>query len=100
MVENIKNKMIEIVNKDLQIKKIKMDKQEAIDFYEKERTLRGIAQIDNEKRESISLYYCEDYYNYFFGVMPISTGYISIFDVVQYRDGFLVRYPSTRNTNK
>ena len=29
--------------------------------------------------------------------MPISTGYTNIFDVIKYKDGFLVRYPATSN---
>ena len=100
MILNIKNKMTEIINKDLPVKKIKMPKEEAVEFYNNERTLRGIAQIDNKQKEGVSLYYCEEYYNYFFGVMPISTGYTKIFDIIKYQDGFLVRYPSSKTPNK
>lgn len=100
MIENVKNKMIEIIGKNIPITKVNMTKEEAIQFYNKERTLRGIAQIDNKQKEGISLYYCEDYYNYFFGVMPVSTGYTKVFDLVKYKDGFLVRYPSANMPNK
>lgn len=100
MLENIRNKMTEIISRDLEIRKVKMSRQEAAEFYNNQKTLRGIAQVDNKQKEEISLYYCEKYYNYFFGVMPISTGYTKIFDLVKYGDGFLVRYPSTRTPNK
>ena len=100
MLENIKNKMTEIISKDIEIVKKRMSREEAIEFYNNEKTLRGIAQVDNKQKEEVSLYYCEDYYNYFFGVMPISTGYTKIFDIVKYADGFLVRYPSTKEPNK
>ena len=100
MLENIKNKMTEIIGRDIPINKIKMNRQEAIEFYNNEKTLRGIAQIDNKQKDEVSLYYCEDYYNYFFGVMPISTGYTKIFDIIKYADGFLVRYPSSKTPNK
>ena len=95
MLENIKNKMTEIISKDIEIVKKRMSREEPIEFYNNEKTLRGIAQVDNKQKEEVSLYYCEEYYNYFFGVMPISTGYTKIFDIVKYADGFLVRYPST-----
>ena len=84
----------------MEIRKVKMDKEKAEEFYSNERTLRGIAQIDNKQKESVSLYYCEDYFDYFFGVMPVSTGYTDVFDIVKYKDGFLVRYPSTEKPNE
>ena len=96
MIEKVKNRMLEIVEKDLEIRKVVMTIKEAEEFYEKEKTKRGIIlQLDKkDTKNDISLYYCEDYYNYFFGVMPISTGTIKIFDLVKYKDGFLLKYPS------
>ena len=100
MLENVKNRMTEIISKDIPIKKIKMSKDEAEKFYNDNKTLRGIVQLDNKQKKDVSLYYCEDYYNYFFGVMPISTGYTAIFDLIKYGDGFLVRFPSRKAPNK
>ncbi len=93
MILNVKNKMLEIISKDMPITKIVMTQEEADEFYKKEFSLRGRLQTDIDK-EKVSLYYCEDYYNYFYGTMPISTGFATIFDLVKYRDGFLVKYPS------
>ena len=100
VIENIKKEMIEIVKSDLPIKKIEMTKEEAEKFYQKEKTLRGRLQLDNKYKEEVSLYFCEDYYNYFYGVMPISTGYIKLFDIVKYHDGFLLRYPDKKTPFK
>lgn len=97
MLEEVKKEMHEIVNKDLEIRKIKMTLQETEEFYKKENTLRGKIQMDIAEEYGASLYYCEDYFNYFFGVMPISTGIIKIFDIEKYRDGFIVRYPNRNN---
>ena len=73
MITNIRNEMQEIVDSNLPIKKIEMTKEEAEKFYQKEKTLRGRLQLDNKYKENVSLYFCENYYNYFYGVMPIST---------------------------
>ena len=97
MIENVNNKMKELVAKSLPIKKVEMTKEEAIKFYEKENSLRGILQLDNEQKKGVSLYFCEDYYNYFYGVMPIDTSYINVFDIIPYNDGFLLRYPDKEN---
>ena len=99
LIKRISEKMHEIVNKNIEIKKVEMTKEEAIKFYEKEKTLRGILQLDNKEKEEVSLYFCEEYYNYFYGVMPISTGFIDKFEVVKYHDGFLLRYPSKYTPN-
>ena len=100
VLEKIKAKMIEIVNSDFPITKVKMTPEEAKEFYEKEKNLRGILQISHETKEVVSLYYCKDYYNYFYGVMPISTGFMKVFDIVKYQKGFLLRYPSKENPQK
>ena len=100
LVENIKKEMKDIVNNNLPIKKIEMTKEEAEKFYQKEKTLRGKLQLDNKYKDEVSLYFCEDYYNYFYGVMPISTGYIKMFDVIKYHEGFLLRYPDKKTPNK
>ena len=100
MIENIHKRMSEIIEKDLEIRKVKMTIEEAKEFYKKEKTLKGKVQIDQETPYGASLYYCEDYFNYFFGVMPISTGYTKVYDIVKYRDGFIVRYPNWKTPTK
>lgn len=98
VIQNVKSKMIEIVQKDIPIKKVVMTQEEADKFYEREMTIKGKLQTDVDK-EKVSLYYCENYYNYFYGTMPVSTGFATIFDLVSYRDGFLVKYPSKKEPN-
>lgn len=97
MIENVRVKMQEIIDKDLEIRKIEMTREEAEKFYDKEKTIRGMLQLDNQYKEEVSLYFCEDYYNYFYGVMPISTGYVKYFDIMRYHEGLLLRYPSKKN---
>lgn len=94
MIGKVKEKMKEIIEKDIEIRKVEMTREEAEKFYEKEKTLRGKFQLENKYKEEVSLYFCEDYYNYFYGVMPISTGYIKYYDIIKYHNGFLLRYPS------
>lgn len=99
VIKNIKSKMQEIIDRNLDIRKVMMTQAEADEFYEREKSLRGRLQADIDK-EKVSLYYCEDYYNYFYGAMPVSTGFAKYFDIEKYRDGFLVKYPSIIEPNK
>lgn len=99
MVENVKRRMQEIIDKDIPITKVMMTQEEAEEFYKKEETINGRLQTNIDK-EKVSLYYCEEYYNYFYGAMPISTGFAKLFDLVKYRNGFLVKYPSISEPDK
>ena len=93
VIANVKRRMQEIIDADLPITKVMMTQEEAEEFYKKEATVKGRLQTDIDK-DKVSLYYCEDYYNYFYGAMPISTSFAKVYDFVKYRDGFLVKYPS------
>lgn len=99
IITKVKSKMIEIINKDIPILKEIMTQEEAEEFYKKEATIKGKLQTAIDK-DKVSLYYCEDYYNYFYGTMPISTGFAKVFDLEKYRNGFLVKYPSVTEPNK
>lgn len=99
MIEKVNKRMQEIIKQNIPIKKVIMTKEEAEKFYEKEPTLKGRLQTDVNK-ERISLYYCEDYYNYFYGIMPVSTGAINLVDIEKFRNGYLVKYPSVDKPNE
>ncbi|MFR0823087.1 MAG: nucleoside kinase [Clostridia bacterium] len=99
MIQRVREKMQEIIDKDLPIKKVEMSKEKALEFMEKENTIIGKMQIENMEKEDVSFYFCEEYFNYFYGVMPISTGYVKCFDIMKYHDGFLIRYPSKKQPN-
>ena len=98
VIINIKAEMDKIVRSNLPITKKIMTPEEAEKFYKSQSTIKGRLQI-NVNKEKISLYYCEEYFNYFYGTMPISTGFAEIYDIAKYQKGFLVRYPSVSEPN-
>lgn len=100
LLEEVHNKMQEIVDKNIPIIKKQFTKQEAEEIYKNVDTVKGRLQLENESKKKFSLYYCEDYFNYFYGVMPISTGYMRIFEIQKYSNGFLIRYPSKKDITK
>ena len=91
--------MRSIIAKNLPIIQKKLTRKEAEELYEKEDSSRGRLQLDLENNEVINMYYCENYYNYIYEDIAVSTGIVKIFDLVQYDDGFLLRYPSSSNPN-
>ena len=100
MIDKVNKRVKEIIKSNLPIERKIMSKSDAKNFYEKENTLKGRLQLDIKEKKEVTLYYCENYYNYFYGVMPISTGCIKKYELLKYHDGFLIRYPSRKNPYK
>ena len=95
-ITNMKKKMQEIIDKNLPIKEVAMTRKEAQKFYDETNTSKGRLQFDFKENNPIYMYYCEDYYNYCFGVIANRTGVINLFDIIKYGDGYLLRYPSSK----
>ena len=100
MIEKVDKRVKEIIDLNLPINKVTMTKEEAKEFYKKHNTLRGKLQLENEEKKEIVLYFCEDYFNYMYGVLPISTGFIHAYELIKYEDRFLIRYPERKEPNK
>ena len=99
IVKTAKNKMKEIIEKDLEIKKVVMTREEAKDYYEKENTSRGRLQLDLKNNQEIYMYFCENYFNYCYGTLANRTSCTKVFEMEKYSDGFLIRFPSSKNPN-
>jgi len=101
MIEKLREKINEIIANDYPIVKKEMTKQEAEEFFKekgiKHNNLFGKLQLENKNKDYVSEYFCNGYFNYFYGVMPLSTGYINLIDVCKYKNGFIVRYPNRSN---
>jgi len=100
VIKKLRKKIKEIVDKDLKIEKRNLTKSEAEEFYKKNDDARGRLQLENEFKDVVTLYFCGDYYNYFYGVMPLSTGYIDLWDIEKYKNGIIVKYPDVENPTK
>ena len=100
VIKQVTDKVDEIIKRNLPIEKKVMTKEEAKLFYEKNNTLKGKLQLDLETKKEVTLYYCEDYYNYFYGVLPINTGFITKYSITKYQDGILIRYPNEEHPNE
>lgn len=97
LLEKVQNEMQKIVNADLPIIKKELTRKEAEELYKKEDSSKGRLQLDLQENKIINMYYCEDYYNYIYEDIAISTGVTKIFELVKYDEGFLLRYPTSSN---
>ena len=95
IIQNVKSRMKKIIRLNLPITKTVMTVDEAKVFYQNTTNANGKFQINNHAKE-VALYFCEDYFNYLYGTMPLSTGMVPYFDIEIYKDGYLVRYPDRK----
>jgi len=99
MMEKVKAKMQEIIDRNLKIEKRTMTREEAEKFYKETNTPKGRLQFDLEEKEDINMYYCDNYFNYFYEIIATHTGVAKLFDLQKYSNGFLLRYPTSNDVN-
>ena len=97
IVENVKNKMEEIIKEDIPFVKSELPVEDAKKLYIRNNRLDKIGIIENRIKSHVSLYSCGKTVNYFYGVMPLSTGYMKYFDLLPYEKGVLLVYPRRSN---
>ena len=89
--------MKEIIMKDMPFTKIELSLDDAKKLYTKKNMQDKIDLMANRTKPYVSLYSCGGTYNYFYGVMPISTKYMKYFDLEKYEKGVLLVYPRRSN---
>ncbi len=95
IIQKLNEEMRKIVKENLPIKQVIMTREEAKKLYDETDSSKGRLQFDFEENKEIYMYYCEDYFNYCYGTLAERTGITKIFEIIQYSDGFLMRYPSS-----
>ncbi|WP_291583353.1 nucleoside kinase [Clostridium sp. UBA6640] len=96
----IKEKMKEIIEKDIKINKKCFQKGEAIEIFKNygmNDKVRLLSSIDLEK---VNLYELDGQYDYFYGPMAYSTGVLKIFDLIYYDPGYILRFPTSEEPFK
>lgn len=97
LISDVKKRMEEIIKEDKVIRHSPMRRDEAEEFFKKNGYKNGGFQLYNKEKEKFDLYFIDDFYNYFYGIMPDKTGRMKKFDIAKYDEGFLVMYPGRNN---
>lgn len=93
-VDEIAERMQQLIDEDIPIKRIVMGREEAIALFA-ERGLMKKAQLleQNDSAKSLICYELDGYRNSFYGPMVPSTGYIEHFELKKYHRGVILRFP-------
>lgn len=98
-VDNIKEKMKQIIDSDYKIEKISTTKKEAIKIFEENKMYERAQLLEYKEYDDVKIYKCNGVIDHFYGHMLPSTGYIKTFNLKLYKNGVIVLGPSPQNKN-
>ena len=97
VVLQIKLEMMRLVDKDIPLQKKSIHTDDAVELFHK------LGMTDKEKlfryrrSSKVNIYVLDHYKDYFYGYMVPSTGYLKYFDMLQYKEGFMLLYPGSNS---
>ena len=91
----LKSKMEEYVGLDLPFIKKKLPKDIASSIFRENGYQAKAILAEESKQYFISTYYLDGYADTYYGPLLDSTGYLNLFDVIPYSNGFCLQAPST-----
>lgn len=91
----LKSKMEEYVELDLPFIKKKLPKDIASSIFRENGYQAKAILAEESKQYFISTYYLDGYADTYYGPLLDSTGYLNLFDVIPYSNGFCLQAPST-----
>ena len=97
VVVAVRERMKEIIENNLPIEFKFLPKNVVKKMYIEDGHSAKLGLLNSNIESQLLLYYLEDTYGYFYGEMPISTGYIKTFDLKKYADGVLLMYPNKKD---
>ncbi len=97
LVAKIKAKMQEYIDKDYCIIKKSMPIDEANVLFAQQKMADKVSLFRYRGSSSVNVYNLDGYYDYYYGFMLPSTGYVRCFDLQKYEDGMVLILPNRLN---
>ena len=93
-VEKIKKRMNEIIKNDLTINAINVSKDDIIEYVTSNNEYEKILNYTYMTNDSVTMYELDGDYNYFYDILPASTGILKQFELkITKPDGIILSYP-------
>ena len=97
-IKAIKDRMAEIVAADKKIQKKSLRTADAIEHFGKHEMHDKELLFKYRRSSRVNVYYIDDFEDYFYGYMVPSTGYVKVYDLFLYDEGFVIQFPSRSDT--
>lgn len=99
-INKIKNRMNELIKSNIPFKKMILTKEDAIELFTSIKKFDHVELLNTMYKETVNVYTLEDYITYFNDYIVPSTGYLSLYDIVQEDTGVVLLCPKKSNPNK
>jgi uridine kinase len=99
-LKQIETRMRELVAADLPILKERISIEEAQALFKARNADDKLRLLKVRRKPYLTIYTLNHYRDYMHGYMAPSTGYLNIFSLDPYSDGFVLRYPRSRTPTK
>jgi len=93
LLKKVKARMEELVAADLPYMKESYTRDDAIALFKKYNMEDKLNLFKYRRSSTVNIYNLEDYYDYYYGYMLPSTGYVKWFDLMPYDEGFMLTLP-------
>ena len=99
-VRQINKRMREIVDSDVPITKKSYPIAEAMEIFHQYKMVDKEKLFRYRRSSFVNIYCLDGFYDYYYGYMLPSAGYLKYFDLMLYENGILLLIPSTDNPTK
>jgi uridine kinase len=89
----LQQRMRELVEADLPIVNVRVPLEEALAFFREQGDLEKVDLFARRRKDYLTLYELNGVRDYFHGFMIPRTGYLNLFDLCHYNDGFILQFP-------
>lgn len=99
-IVRVKERMLELVEADLPVTKKAYPAEEAVALFKKYGMNDKVKLFRYRRSSTINVYCLGDYFDYYYGYMLPSTGYVSCFDLLPYENGLILLLPEKEEPEK
>ena len=100
ILDQIKEKMQETINADMQIQKHALPIDDAIKLAQEMNLHDKVRLLKYRTASTVNFYSLDGFYDYFYGPMAMRTGVLKKFDLKLSDDGFIVIFPDRKNPDE
>ena len=93
-IVKIENEMRRLTNLDLVFEKKRWTKEDAIRYFEEEKQPDKVSLLKHRPAPFFNMYCIDGMWEYFYGAMTVSTGYVKVFTMFELRGGFVLQLPA------
>ena len=86
--------MRRIISQDLPFEKKRWTLEEAIDYFAEEQQPDKVELLERRRLPYFTMYSIDGMWEYFYGAMTPSTGYVKVFTLFELRGGFVLQLPA------